>query len=54
MKFTFFQFYTCAFIVVFIGMLVFVTVVAYSRDGSNPALSRKRVQQVRFEGIADR
>ncbi len=53
MKMTFFQFYTCAIVVVFIAMLVFVTVVAYSRDGSTPELSRKRVQQVRFEGIAD-
>ena len=54
MKVTFFQFFTIAVFSLFIGVIVMVAVVSFSRESKASLLSMARVNKVRFEEAAAR
>jgi hypothetical protein len=49
MKMTFFQFFTIAAFTLFMGVLVFVGVVSFSRESKASLLSIAKVNKIRFE-----
>lgn len=54
MKITFFQFFTVAVFTLFMGVLVFVGLVSFSRESKASLLSIAKVNQVRFEDTASK
>ncbi|ADI37654.1 putative uncharacterized protein [Waddlia chondrophila 2032/99] len=54
MKLTFFQCFTIAVFCLFIGVIVFVAIVSFSRESKASLLSMAKINKVRFEETAVR
>lgn len=53
MKFTFFQMFSVAVLVLFMSVLVFAVVVSFSRESKASLLSIANVNKVRFEEVSN-
>ncbi len=49
MRLTFFQFFTISIFTLFMGMLLFVSVTAFSRTSGTKGLSMAKIQKIRSE-----